>query len=221
MRHWARFRNRNNMLCRNFSSNSGAVSCGRCGVARRKAWLIQVVLGCAALAGANTSSVRGQEVVDPRLEYNVKAASIYAFGRYVTWPNSVFENDKSPFVIGVFGNNPFFDALDRIAATKTINERPIVIRLLKTVNECETCHIVFVTRTVPRNEEAEVLAKVAGKPVLLVGESPGFTDRGGIINFYQSGSNVRFELNSEKGIEARLSLNAKLLSLGAKSATQR
>jgi hypothetical protein len=209
------------MHCLTFNSTRNAVRRGWWGVARRSAWLLQIVLGCAALAGTLAASVRAQEVIDPRLEYNVKAASIYAFGRYVTWPNSVFENDKSPFVIGVFGNNPFFDSLDRIAAKKTVNERPIVIRLLKSVNECETCHIVFIPRTVPRNEEAEVLAKLAGKPVLLVGESSGFTERGGIINFYQSGSNVRFELNSEKGIEARLSLNAKLLSLGAKGATPR
>jgi hypothetical protein len=169
------------------------------------------------LAGASVA----QEVVDERLEYNVKAASIYAFGRYVTWPDSAFENEKSPFVIGVLGGNPFGDALDHIAEKKTIQERRIEVRLLESPEQCAGCHIVFVTRAVPKASEAEVFKYSLRKPVLLVGETNGFAERGGIINFYQSGNNVRFELNPEIAEEAKLNLNAKLLSLGTKAATRR
>jgi hypothetical protein len=68
--------------------------------------------------------------------------------------------------------------------------------------------------------ETRLFQRAAGQPILLVGESPGFAERGGIINFYQSGNNVRFELNPDRGIESRLSLNAKLLSLGTKASTR-
>jgi len=161
--------------------------------------------------------VNAQEIVDERLEYNVKAVSLYAFGRYVTWPQEAFPTDDSPFIIGLFGANPFGDALDRIAAKKSLNGRTIVVRSITDPAEGARCHIVFVPRTVPHDTEAELFRRAAGKPVLLVGESPGFANRGGIINFYQSGSNIRFELNPDKGIESRLSLNAKLLTLGTKA----
>jgi hypothetical protein len=183
--------------------------------------VLKIVVCLLVLLCGHGARCQGQEVIDSRLEYNVKAVSLYAFGRYVTWPQSAFAGADSPFVIGMFGGNPFGDSLDRIAAKKTLNGRSIVVRPIASAAECSQCHILFVTRTVDRVTEAELFAEAAGKPVLLVGESPGFAERGGIINFYQSGSNIRFELNPDKSVEARLSLNAKLLTLGTKATTQR
>lgn len=188
---------------------------------RVRALVRKLSLLCWALANVNGAALNAQEIIDPRLEYNVKAASIYAFGRYVTWPESAYENEKSPFVIGVLGTNPFGDALERIAAKKTLDEHKIVVRQLNGPKECLQCHIVFVVRGVDPSVEADLFRQAAGKPVLLVGESAGFVERGGIVNFYQSGSNVRFELNPDKSVECRLSLNAKLLSLGTKAAATR
>jgi hypothetical protein len=182
---------------------------------RRRALHILLALGgCCALA----SSAVAQDVVQQR-EYNVKAVSLYAFGRYVTWPETVFAGPTSPFIIGVLGGNPFGDALSRIAAKKNLNGRPIEVRELKSPDEGAACHIVFITRTVTQDLEAKVFQQYSGKPVLLVGETPGFAERGGIINFYQSGANVRFELNPERGVQSSLSLDAKLLSLGTKAQT--
>ena len=155
--------------------------------------------------------------VDGQREYNVKAVSLYAFGRYVTWPDAAFKDDKTPFVIGVIGGNPFGEALNTIAAKKTLHGRPIAIRLLASPAEAVDCHIVFVTRVTTADVEKQLTEQTNGRPVLLVGETPGFAQRGGVINFYHSGANVRFELNPDRGAQSQLSLNAKLLSLGAKA----
>ena len=106
--------------------------------------------------GATSS---GQEIVDARKEYNVKAVTLYAFGRYVTWPNSVFEKSDSPFVIGLLGENPFGDALDQIAAKKAIAGRSISVRQFNSPDECAACHILFVTGTGPPEMEAKRRAK--------------------------------------------------------------
>lgn len=181
-------------------------------------WLPRLVAAVLAISASSAAVVPAlaQDVVLQQREYNVKAVSIYAFGRYVTWPESVFADATSPFVIGVLGGNPFGDALDRIAAKKTLVGRPIQVRQLAAPDEGAQCHIVFVTRTVAPDLETKLIQQASGKPVLLVGESPGFAQRGGIINFYQSGANVRFELNPDRGVECQLSLDAKLLSLGTK-----
>jgi len=176
-----------------------------------------MLVGSLLLLCFGRAAIYGQEMIDERLEYNVKAVSLYAFGRYVTWPEEAFASADDPFVIGVIGGNPFGNALDRIAAKKTLNGRPIVVRSITNPAEYAQCHIVFVPRTISSETEVELFRQVAGKPVLLVGESPGFANRGGIINFYQSGNNIRFELNPDKGVESRLSLNAKLLTLGTKA----
>lgn len=207
--------------CRCDNSISPPTRQYKCWPALRCALLQKLLPFCWALAYLDSMSVIGQEIIDPRLEYNVKAASIYAFGRYVTWPDAAFENEKSPFVIGVLGANPFGDALQRIAEKKTVGEHKIVVRQLNSPKDCLQCHIVFVARSVEPTVEAELFRQAAGKPVLLVGESPGFAERGGIINFYPSGANVRFELNPEKGAANRLGLDAKLLSLGKKASATR
>jgi YfiR/HmsC-like len=182
----------------------------------RSCALLQALICLSALLCCDRARAQGQEVVDPRKEYNVKAVTLYAFGRYVTWPASAFEKPDSPFVIGVLGSNPFGDTLDQIAAKKTVANRSIVVRQLTSPGEASKCHILFVTAAVPPETEAKLFQAVAGKPVLLVGESAGFAERGGIVNFYASGTNVRFELNPDKANEAHLSFAAKLLSLGTK-----
>ncbi len=204
---------RDNLVLHAFGRHSGASAHGR-------VHLVRIVVGCCLLycCGAATQA---QEAIDERLEYNVKAVSLYAFGRYVTWPEPAFPTANSPFVIGMMGGNPFGDALDRIAKKKTLNGRAIEVRQIDKPADCAQCHILFVTRFVSQEAEAELFQQAAGKPVLLVGESPGFAERGGVINFYHSGSNVRFELNPDKSVECKLSLNAKLLTLGTNAATRR
>ncbi|HYM35098.1 MAG TPA: YfiR family protein, partial [Steroidobacteraceae bacterium] len=50
------------------------------------------------------------ETVAP--EYNVKAAYLPLFARYVAWPERTFSDAKSPVVIAVVGRDPFGDILD-------------------------------------------------------------------------------------------------------------
>jgi hypothetical protein len=162
------------------------------------------------------SAANSQDPIDVRREYNVKAAMLYGFGRYITWPEAAFENDTSPFVIGVLGDYPFGDALDRIAARKTIQGRRIQIRRLKATDACPDCQILFVTRTISSEVELAAIRKCSNEYVLLVGESPDFARRGGIINFFLHGDTVRFEFNTEIAQKKQLALNAKLYSLGVR-----
>lgn len=180
---------------------------------------LAVALACAVcVVGARYAYAQAAYVdsVDARREYNVKAVTLYAFGKYVSWPESSFEGPASPFVIAVLGPDPFGGALDTIAKAKKIENRPIVIKRFAKPEEYSNCHILFISKSFAPELEAQLLEQLAHQPVLIVGESPGFAERGGIINFYQSGSNVRFELNPDKATEARLSLSAKLLTLGTK-----
>jgi hypothetical protein len=191
------------------------------GTARARRGVLQArVLSCCVILAACGDLVRAQDAVAAQREYNVKAASLYAFGRYVTWPESAFAADDSPFVIGVVGANPFGNALELIATKKTINGRAIAIRQLDSPEQAAECHVVFVPRATPAELEQTLVGRTSGHPILLVGESPGFANRGGIINFYLSGGHVRFELNPERGSQSYLSLDAKLLSLGTKAVAQ-
>jgi len=151
---------------------------------------------------------------DPlRQEYNLKLAYLYSFGRYVEWPAGAFASADKPFVIGVLGADPFHGALDEIARSRRIQGRPIVARYFATSQDYQPCHVLFLARSVPQAEQDEVLRKLRGTAVLLVGESEGFAARGGGVNFYRDQENIRFEINVEALRAAHLQINAKLLSL--------
>ena len=186
---------------------------------RRSLQILQIVVGCSV--AFYCAAAQAQDAIDPRLEYNVKAVSLYAFGRYVTWPEAAFPEREQP-------------VCDRHFWGESVRRRARADRAEKNAQRagdrgaadreaggmCRMSHCVRDTTRRLRTTEAQLFQQAAGKPVLLVGESPGFAARGGVINFYHSGSNVRFELNPDKSVENKLSLNAKLLTLGTRATSR-
>ncbi len=181
--------------------------------------LTSLLICCLAVGWFGDLDARAERADDEPAEFDVKAICLCAFGRYVTWPDVAFESADSPFVIGVYGGNPFGDALHRLTAKTAVRKRAIQVRQIDSPQQCVHCQILFVTRSVSRKAETQILQLTAGKPILLVGESPGFANRGGTVNFYPSHGYVRFELNPDRGVESQLTLNAKLLMLGAKASS--
>jgi hypothetical protein len=152
-------------------------------------------------------------------EYSVKAAFLYAFGRFVEWPAGALGNAADPFVIGIVGEDSFGDVLKEIAAKKTLQDRRIVVRRFAMPDDYRpTCQILFVSRSLSAEQQAAMLKKTQGNPVLVVGETPGFAEKGGIINFYAEEDRIRFEINAEAARKAQLRLSAQLLSLGRPAA---
>jgi hypothetical protein len=150
---------------------------------------------------------------DVNREYAIKAAYLYQFGRYVQWPAQSFADANSPLVIGILGQDPFGGILEEIARTKRVKDRPIVIRRFASLAEYTPCHILFIAATVGPEQEAAVIQKLHGTPVLLVGESLKFAERGGTVNFFLEENRLRFEINPEVAKRDQLKISSKLLSL--------
>ena len=166
-----------------------------------------------------TDSFQRAEAINPQYEYNVKAAFLYSFGRYVEWPKDAFEEWSGAFVLGIYGEDPFGQVLDRIAQSKTIQGHRIIIQRMATIEELQPCHILFVSHSVPLEQQNMIIHKIRNddKSTLLVGEVPGFAERGGMINFYLEGGTVRFEINVDAMRQEKFLIDAKLLNLGEKS----
>ena len=97
----------------------------------------------------NSRSLAQQPEIDQRHAYNVKAAFLYSFGRYVDWPESSFDQTGGNFTIGVVGQNPFAGALERIASTKTVHGRTITVQYFDTIEDYRPCQILFFPSSVP------------------------------------------------------------------------
>ena len=152
-------------------------------------------------------------------EYQVKAAFLEKFAKFVEWPDTAFAKADSPLVIGVFGENPFRDDLEKLAAKDTLNGHAIVVRQIKSPADLKGCHVVFIPASM-KAKEPEALAEVKGLGILTVGETDDFIQQGGMINFVVENSRIRFEINDAAARRAGLKISSKLLALARPAAAK-
>ena len=150
-------------------------------------------------------------------EYQVKAEDIERFTRFIDWPAG--SEGHSTFLIGVVGENPFNGYLDKMAAQYRIKNRPVEIRAITDFSQIDSCQLVFICGT-ERDRLRRILMHTESKPILTVGDTAGFAQQGVIINFYNAGDKVRFEMNEAAIERSGLRVSAKLLKLARLVATE-
>ena len=145
-------------------------------------------------------------------EYEVKAAFVYNFAKFVEWPDDAFADDSSPMVLGVIGESPIQDSLDWTIKGKTAGGRPLIIRRLSQKDDLRNCHILFVCAS-ERKQAVQILAAVSGSAVLTVSDVEGFLGAGGMINLVMEKDHVRFLIRASAATRVRLKISSKLLAL--------
>jgi hypothetical protein len=143
-------------------------------------------------------------------EYQVKAAFLYNFAKFVEWPPDPPTNARAPILLCVAGNDPFGKVLDQTLLGKTANGHPFAIQRIRREEDARGCQILFTSSSDQRHIRS-LLAILKGSSVLTVGETEGFPRLGGIINFTLEEDKVRFEINVDAAERARLKISSRLL----------
>lgn len=144
--------------------------------------------------------------------YKVKAVFIFNFTRFVDWPETAFETENSPFVIGIAGSNPFGNYLRETVAGEKVGTHEIIIRNIENDKQVTNCHLLFIGYS-DAVKVKELLNAIDNKSVLTVGEMPVFEKLGGMIRFYTEENKIRLIINSEAARLANLNVSSKLLSV--------
>jgi hypothetical protein len=144
------------------------------------------------------------------LEYEVKAAFLYNFAQFTTWPGAAFAAPDEPFHLCVAGTDPFGTLLDNAVQGESVASRPIRITRLGTASPQIACHLLFVADDAVARLPA--LAKTHVR-ALLVGEANDFLSRGGVINFVVEAGRVRFDVNTEAAARRGLKFSSRLLRI--------
>jgi hypothetical protein len=147
-------------------------------------------------------------------EYQVKAAYLYNFGRFVKWPAGVAAGKGDSFPVCVLGRDPFGPILDSTLAGEALEGKPVAIRRIAREQDATDCRILFVS-SAEEHHLKEILAAIDQAGVLTVSDIPGFSRRGGMIQFVMEGDRVRFEINLATAESARLVLSSELLKVAA------
>jgi uncharacterized protein DUF4154 len=161
-----------------------------------------------SLAWLFVSVARGES------EYDVKAAYLFKFTKFVEWPPTAFASAEAPFVIGIVGRDPFGGGLDRLIEGNTTDARRLEVRHVSAGDAAglRGCQMIFVGASEERRL-ANILSALQGRPVLVVGESEGFASAGGMLGFALRESRMGIEINSAAARQARLKISSQLLNL--------
>jgi YfiR/HmsC-like len=165
-------------------------------------WAIAVVL-CAFASAVRVDGQQG-------LEYEVKAAYLYNIIDFVTWPANAFAGTSDPIRVCVVGTDPFGPVLDRTLNGTSADKRPIVVQRISNEGGTANCSLIFLPRANAVRAEA-IVRSVAPRPVLTVGETPDFLEKGGMIAFVVDGGRVRFDVNLRAATARGLGLSSRLL----------
>lgn len=141
-------------------------------------------------------------------EYEVKAALLFNFLRFVEWPSKAFDKETSPFVIGILGEDPFTkEELLKAVQDKMVNKRKIEIR--KPPHDLDKCHLLFIPKT-ENGRLTEVLKEFQGRPVLTVCETDGAAQQGATLNILIKDKKTILELNIQAVESAGLRVDSPL-----------
>ncbi len=164
---------------------------------RRRFCVLLLALMVPALASAQT------------LEYRVKAAFLFNFAKFVEFPADVLP-DGVPLRIGIWAPDAPFEVMADALAGEQVGDHPLAVH--RYTPDSAPPQILFVhadSEPIP----SEQLRRLVAAHVLLVGESPGFAARYGIIGLVPRGDKLGFQVNVAAARRAQLVLSGQLARL--------
>ena len=145
-------------------------------------------------------------------EYQVKAAFLYNFAKFVEWPSDAFPDPKSPFVFGIVGDDPFDGELNGMISEKSLSGRRFVVHRFRRGEDLRQCHVLFISSS-EKKFLTQILDSVRGSSILTVADTDGFARQGGIIGLVLEENRVRLEINPRVAERSHLKISSKLLAL--------
>ena len=170
---------------------------------------ISFVITLATIAGRFNAHA-GSEVALPT-EYQVKAAYLCNFPKFVEWPGSVHGDDQASITMGILGEDPFGGALEPVQG-KRVAGRKMVTKYFEKLDQLEKCHIVFVSRS-EKERLSEILRKIGNWNALTISDIENFAERGGVIGFISLEHKIHFAINVDAAERMGLKISSKLLRL--------
>jgi hypothetical protein len=154
-------------------------------------------------------------------EYQVKAAYLARFVKYVEWPAGSAATPDEPYPICVLGPDPFGLALDAALSGETAGDgkssgtnaprHPLIPRRIASPRDAGNCRVVYIS-----GDDSDIKKALAGLErisVLTVSDYPDFLKRGGMIQFVLVDGHVRFDVNIQAARRAGLNLSSDLLQV--------
>ncbi|MGH8319128.1 MAG: YfiR family protein [Steroidobacteraceae bacterium] len=140
----------------------------------------------------------------------MKAAFLFNFSEFVSWPPQAFSSANAPLIIGVLGHDPFGTDLDAMVSGEHVGPHPLIVRRYHDVSEVGRCHILFIDRS----ESAylpQILQALRGHYILTVSDIDGSARSGVMIDLVTQSNHIRMRINVAAARASDLTISSQLL----------
>ena len=146
-------------------------------------------------------------------EYQLKAAFIYNFAKFVEWPAASLPMPNSPIILGMLGDDAVGKDLS-VVNGQVIGRHAIQVRRFRDVADIQGCHILFILPS-ERLELPAIVQALRNRNILTICEaSRDFSTTGAVINLIKTPQDkIRFEINVDAAKRATLKIASPLLNL--------
>lgn len=148
----------------------------------------------------------------PALEYQVKAAFLFNFTRFINWPPTAFNSPNAPFIIGIIGNDPFGSYIEEIVEGEKVGNHPIAVQRYHDAKDVVNCNILFININEPARVK-EILSVIDQQNLLTVSDADNFTKLGGEVRFFKEDNKIRIQINLAAAKASQLEISSKLLRI--------
>lgn len=177
-------------------------------ITRKRLLVFLIFVLSSAFSGAREASYAGDS---KPTEYEVKAAFIYNFAKFIEWPDGKSREARGAINVCVVGKDPFGPALAAIEG-KTVRDRKIRITRDPSLQNATRCDILFVGSS-EEERLTRILEALGNSGILTIGDTEGFAQKGVMINFYVENRTVRFEINPKAAVRTGLRISSNLLRI--------
>ena len=139
-----------------------------------------------------------------------KALFMFNFAKYIEWPNQA---KQSEFIIGVSGNDDIISELNKLAAVRKINGKPIVIKKVMTPSEAPNANIYYIP-TANSGQLSKATTYFSGKPTLIITNKDDLCKKGACLNYVNRNGKMKYEVNQANIKSHQLNVDPKLIALG-------
>ena len=147
------------------------------------------------------------------LEYQVKTSFIYNFLLFTEWPHVNSSIEQDIFLnLCIVGKGAYGTALDALNNQK-IGSKIIKLKSLSdSSNISSICHAIIFS-SFSNDKAITVLKRISDSSVLTIGETDGFLEIGGQIQFVIINDSIKFEINQKAVETVGLTISSKVLRL--------
>jgi hypothetical protein len=144
-------------------------------------------------------------------EHSLKAGFIYNFSRFSEWSLRL---EGKPYFTICSPDRAFIKASSYVLVGKKVHGATVKsIKVKADYSDTYGCDVLFITKPFFVHWKHH-LPKPVLKSTMLIGETQGFIESGGQINFFLIAGKIRFEVNPSLLERAGINMSSKVLRLG-------